>query len=130
MERAVEGFVAITALLLGASHVLRPGDWAEAFGQLHRCGRPGAFVNGGLCVLPAALILAGHPQWAWPGAVLTVFGWLLVVKSSICILAPNLALRSMQRGANSPRSFIPGGLALLALSGWAYYCAATRSAAG
>ena len=46
MERAVEWFVAITATVVGFSHLLRPGDWMEAFRQLHRQGRPGAFANG------------------------------------------------------------------------------------
>src|SRR6478735_6448144 len=48
VERAVEWFVAITSLVVGASHVVRAGDWVEAFGRLHRGGRPAAFVNGAL----------------------------------------------------------------------------------
>ena len=46
MERVVEWFVAVTAAVVGLSHLLRPGDWAEAYRQLHRCGRPGAFAKG------------------------------------------------------------------------------------
>jgi len=67
VERAVEWFVAITSLVVGASHLLRPGDWAEAYRQLHRCGRPGAFANGALHLAPGALLVAGHPSWVWPG---------------------------------------------------------------
>jgi hypothetical protein len=60
VERAVEWFVAVTAVAVGASHLLRPGDWADAFRRLHGCGRAGAFVNGGLSLAPGAAIIAGH----------------------------------------------------------------------
>ena len=46
VAEAVEWYIAITALVVGASHVARPRDWAEAFRQLPRCGRPGALANG------------------------------------------------------------------------------------
>jgi hypothetical protein len=122
MAQAVEWFVAITGLVIGASHLLRPADWAEAYGMLHRCGRPGAFVNGAVTLVPGALIVAGHPYWRWPGALLTGFGWLLVAKAMVCFLAPPLALRSMRRGSVSPRGFVVGGVAMLAIAGWACYC--------
>ena len=89
MAEAVEWYVAVTALVVGASHLLRPHDWAEAFRQLHRCGRPGAFANGGLSLVTGAAIVAGHGSWAWPGAVLTGFGWLLAAKGAASLLAPN-----------------------------------------
>jgi hypothetical protein len=73
MERAVEWFVAVTSFVIGASHILRSGDWAEAYRQLHRCGRPGAFANGALSLMVGAAVVAGHSSWAWPGAVLTAF---------------------------------------------------------
>jgi hypothetical protein len=122
VERAVEWFVAITAFAVGASHLLRPGDWAAAFRQLHGCGRPGAFVNGALSLAPGAALVAGHGSWAWPGALLTGFGWLLVAKGALCLLAPDRALRSMARGGDSPRGFVAAGVAALAVGGWACYC--------
>jgi hypothetical protein len=67
MERAVEWFVAVTAAVVGLSHLLRPGEWAETYRQLHRCGRLGAFANGALSLVPGAAVVAGHGSWAWPG---------------------------------------------------------------
>jgi hypothetical protein len=122
VERTVEWFVAITSLAVGLSHLLRPGDWAEAYRQLHRCGRPGALANGGLSLGAGAAVVAGHGSWAWPGAVLTGFGWLLVAKGVGCLLAPDRALRSMERGSRWPRGFVAGGVVLLAVAGWACYC--------
>lgn len=121
-ERAVEWFVAVTALVVGASHLLRPGDWADAFRRLAACGRAGAFANGGITLAVGAAVVAGHGSWAWPGAGLTAFGWLLVAKGALCLLSPDAALRSMQRGADSPRGFVAGGILLLAVGAWACYC--------
>jgi len=129
MERAVEWFVAVTGVVIGLSHLLRPNDWAEVFRQLHRLGRPGAFANGGPTLAAGAVVVAGHGSWAWPGAVLTAFGWLLVAKGVVCFLAPDKALRSMERGARSPRGFVAAGLLCLAIAGWAGYCLWHRAAA-
>ena len=122
MERAVEWYVAVTALAVGASHLLRPRDWADAFRQLHRCGRAGAFANGLASLIPGAAVVAGHGSWAWPGAVVTGLGWLMVAKGTVCLLAPDRALRSMARGGDSPRGFVAAGVALLAVGAWACYC--------
>ena len=130
MERAVEWYLAITTLIVGASHLLRSGDWAEAYRQLHACGHSGAFVNGGLSLVSGAVIVAGHGSWAWPGAVLTGLGWLLVGKGLISLVAPEKAMQSMARGGESPRGFVAGGLALLAVGGWACYCLWRGAASG
>jgi hypothetical protein len=122
VDRAVEWYLAITVCVVGASHVLRPGDWAEAYRRLHAAGHPGAFVNGGLHLASGAAVVAGHGSWAWPGAVLTAFGWLLVAKGLVCLVAPQKARRSMAVGGGSPRGFLAGGVVMLAVGGWAWYC--------
>ena len=122
MERSVEWFIALTALVMGASHVLRPAAWVETFAALHRLGKPGAFVNGAMSLVPGAVIVTGHPVWTWPAAPLTVFGWLLVTKGVVCLLKPEVALRSMEKSPSRNR-FVAGGAVLLAAGGWAGYCA-------
>ena len=129
MERAIEWFVALTSLIIGVSHIVQARTWVEVFDRLHRAGRPGAFANGGLSLLPGAVLVAGHGSWAWPGAVVTAFGWLLVIKGMICFLVPDLALRSMERGPSRSR-FVAGGAVLLAIAGWAAYCAWRHGGAG
>jgi len=113
VERPVEWFVAVTSLVVGASHIARAGDWVEVYARLHRAGRPGAFANGAMSLLVGAAVVAGHGGWSWPGAVLTAFGWLLVLKGSLSLLAPGLALRSMERGSVEGhvrrRRALPGG---------------------
>ena len=121
MERAVEWFVALTSLTVGASHIVRADAWVEVYGALHRGGRPGAFVNGALSLATGAAVVAGHGAWSWPGGVLTAFGWLLVAKGVMCFLAPDVALRSMER-APSRAGFVAAGVMLLAVGAWAGYC--------
>ncbi|WP_165067741.1 hypothetical protein [Paludisphaera rhizosphaerae] len=121
MERAVEWFLAITSLAVGVSHILRADDWIEVYARLHRAGRPGAFANAGLSLAAGAAVVAGHGGWAWPGAVLTALGWLMILKGAIGLLAPDAALQSMARGPSRP-GFIVGGLLLMAIGAWAGYC--------
>lgn len=59
MERAVEWYLAITVSVVGVSHLVRPGDWAQAYRQLHASGHPGAFVNGWLNLVSGGLVVAG-----------------------------------------------------------------------
>jgi hypothetical protein len=121
VERAVEWFVAVTSLVAGASHIVRADDWVEAYHRLHRAGRPGALANGLLSLVPGAAVVAGHGDWSWPGAVVTAFGWLMVLKGLICLLAPDKALWSMARGPSRNR-FIAAGVLLMAVGAWAGYC--------
>jgi hypothetical protein len=123
MARTVEWYIAISMLIIGGSHLLRPRDWAAAFGQLFRLGAAGAFVNGAISLLPAAIILAAHQVWTWPHAVISTFGWLLAAKAAACFLAPRHALRSMERGSHSPQSFRVAGVVALAIGAWSAYCA-------
>jgi uncharacterized protein YjeT (DUF2065 family) len=124
VDRAAEWFVLLTALPVGLSHLFRPGDWRAAYAALHRLGRPGAFANGGLSLAPGAALVAAHPGWAGPGAVVTALGWLMVLKGTACLLAPDKALRSMAAGAESDRGFRLGGVVLMAVGaavGWALW---------
>jgi len=130
MEGAVEWYVLVSGVIIGLSHLLRPRDWAETFRQLHGWGRPGAFANGALSLVLGAAIVAGHGSMAWPGAVVTVFGWLLIAKAATCFLAPDKALRSMERGSRSPRGFVIGGLLMLAFVGWTCFCLWHRATVG
>ena len=112
--------VVCPGVLLGRGPVSPPATprWAEVFAALHRAGRPGAFANGGLSLVPGAAFVAAHPVWSGPAVVLTLLGWVLVVKGTVCFLAPGVALRGMGRaGAGRGREFAAGGVMLLAVAG-------------
>jgi hypothetical protein len=125
VERAIEWYLAVTGLVVGLSHILQTRAWMEFFYMPHRLGRPGAYINGAISLVPGAVIVAGHPSWSWPGAPLTALGWLMVTKGAIAFLAPELALRSMER-APSRAGFVVGGVVLMAIGAWAGYCAWQR----
>ena len=114
MERVAEWYALVTCVIVGLSHVLHPRGWAEVFGLLHQLGKPGAFANGGLSLVPGAAFVAAHPVWTGPAMVLTILGWLLVLKGAINFLAPSVALRGIGRaGAGDGREFVAGGVLLL-----------------
>src|SRR5215475_13936942 len=125
MPHATQLFVAITAFVVGLSHLFRAQDWTTAYAYLHRAGRPGAFANGAIHLIPGAVIVAGHWIWTWPEAVLTILGCLLVAKGTVCFLAPQIALRSMAIGA-SRHGFRLAGISALLISGWAMFCLLRR----
>ena len=118
MERAAEWFALVTCIIVGLSHIFQSKGWTETFATLHRIGRPGAFANGGLSLVPGAAFVATHNTWSGPATVLTLFGWALVVKGALCFLAPSVALRGMGKaGAGKGREFMAGGAMLLVVAG-------------
>src|SRR5262245_54444013 len=117
VERAAEWFAIVTCVIIGLSHVLQRRTWAEAYASLYSLGKPGALINGGLHLFPGAAFVAAHPVWMGPATALTVFGWLLVVKGAICLLWPEIALRSMARaGAGDGHQFAIAGFLLMAFA--------------
>ncbi len=115
MQQAIQAFVAINFLIIGLSHVFQHRAWAEFFMLLHRQGRPGAFANGFLSLITGSLIVAFHPVWSGIPVILTVLGWLFVLKAAVIFIAPNLGLRSMARVRpdNSRMFIIPGVLLIV-----------------
>lgn len=113
----VQFVMAIGAAVMGASHILRPDIWVEFFGWLHRAGTAGLVAKIMLVELwPALLIVALHQVWSGPAILLSLYGWALLVKVAVGLLIPDLAMRSMAIPQQSPRSFIPAGIGLLAIA--------------
>lgn len=121
MQQLVLWFVAVMGLVVGASHILQSGSWARLYRFLHSCGRKGAIVNGLLALVPGLLIVAGYRVWTWPMVIVTALGWLLIAKGVLCLVAPDMALRSMERGSRTPAGFVVAGVALLAIGALACY---------
>lgn len=88
MERAVELFAGVGFLAIGLSHLLQPLAWVEWFAKLRALGRPGVFAEGFLTLNIGALIVAFHNVWSGPGVVLTLVGWVQVLKGLVRFVAP------------------------------------------
>src|SRR5262249_33487013 len=130
MERATEIFAAVQCLVIGLSHVARPGDWVQFFVWLRGKGYAGVFVNGFLSLGFGSVIIAFHNVWdGWP-VVLTVFGWAQVLKGLMGFVFPQLGLRSLERvSPDRAREFVVAGVVMLSLSAVFWYIVFTHPGA-
>lgn len=119
MSRAVEIFVLVNFLVIGASHLFRPHDWINFFKVLRGFGRAGAMANGFLSLSFGSIIVAFH--WVWEGGIpilVTCIGIAQVIKSLVAFVAPEISLRNMHRPmAESPNGYRIGGAISLGLAG-------------
>ena len=112
---------------MGLSHLIRPDAWVQFFQLLHSKGEAGALINGFLTFGMGSLIVAFHDVWTGLPAILTVLGWLYVLKSAIVFIAPQLGLKSMALGARrADKQFIVPGVFLVVMGLLVGYGAFTR----
>lgn len=97
MEDAVRILVAVSYVVIGVSHLVRPREWAEFFIRLRGLGAVGGFVVAFVHFPLGAIIVAFHNVWTWPAAALTVCGWGLVVKGFLYFVWPAYAERVLRR---------------------------------
>jgi hypothetical protein len=112
----VQLVVLISCLIIGLSHILQPALWADYFANLRARGRAGLVSKIMQVELwPALLIVCLHQVWAGPAIVVTIYGWLLLLKVTIGLLLPNLGMASMGIPERAPRSFVPAGVLMLGI---------------
>ncbi len=110
---AVQMIMLISCVLMGLSHLLQPQMWSEFFSHLVERGRFGLVANQFLNAAPAAIIVSLHQVWSGPAIVLTLYGWLLLLKSCIGLLLPELGMRSLKMSRHGDRAFRAAGVTLL-----------------
>ncbi|MBI3877875.1 MAG: hypothetical protein HY300_18250 [Verrucomicrobia bacterium] len=121
MALFIEKFFALSALLIGLSHLLRPKQWTALLVELKQ-NRHFAFYLA-LFYLPwSLLVICGHNVWVWDVPVLvTAYGWLLTIKSALYLLFPELPRRIIPDEARLPRGFVIAGLVMVVaglILGW------------
>jgi hypothetical protein len=87
--------------------------WSEFFAHLVERGRFGLVANQFLNAAPAAIIVSLHQVWSGPAIVLTLYGWLLLLKSCVGLLVPELGMRSLKMSRHGDNAFRIAGIALL-----------------
>ena len=115
MERSVETFAVIHFVIVGLSHLLRPRLWVAFFQYLHSLGHPGVFVHGLLSLGFGSVVVAFHNVWSGLPTVLTVVGYLYLIKASLCFLFPETQMKTLGRVSNE-RAYelrVPGIVYLL-----------------
>jgi len=118
MNRSVEVLAVVLCTVLGLSHILQPRAWVEFFILLRSKGEAGVFVDGFLNLGMASIIIGFHNVWSGIPAVLTVVGWLLLIKSLLRFWLPRRVLTIMAR-VSVERSWESqvAGVFLVALAG-------------
>ncbi len=93
----VEKGVGIMYLVIGLSLIVQPSFWVECVDRLRSdLSRvlPLAYI--GLAVGLVVVLL--HNQWSWsPSVLVTVLGWLALIKSALFLLFPRASLKLLPR---------------------------------
>jgi hypothetical protein len=127
LATSVQVVMGIGCTLMGLSHVLQPRMWQDYFEALHKQGVAGVLTKTMTWEFwPALIVVAGHQVWRGPGVMLTVFGWLLLAKCILSLLAPQICLRSMAMSRRGPKAFVSGGLLLICVGLSAFLAALWR----
>jgi uncharacterized protein YjeT (DUF2065 family) len=122
MEQAIQLFAALGFLVIGLSHLAQPKAWVAFFQVLAARGTTGVLLVGFLLLNFGAFIVAFHNVWHGPAIVLTLVGWAQVLKGLGRFVAPQLALRVMQRvSPERAWHFQAGGVFALLLSGYLWW---------
>ena len=109
---AVERLVALSFIVVGLSHVLRPKAWSAWFEQLRSRGDAGALDYGMLSLTFGALVVGFHgTEWSGLRAIVTFVGWAQLVKGLVHLCFPAYSLRQMARvpAAQSWKFVVAGG---------------------
>ena len=112
VELGIERLAAMVLLLTCLSHITAPGAWRALFERIARSDAPG-LATAAIHLPLGLLIVAFHNVWRWPEAVFTVLGWLLLVKGTLHLLFPRLALKSLAipgEGAQAERRYQLAGI--------------------
>ncbi len=115
-QSAVQLMMGIGCTLTGLSHVLQPLVWQDYFAALYERGEAGVFTRTMTWELwPALVVVTLHQVWSGPGVLLTLFGWMLLVKCTVALLLPQIGLRSMAMAQRGPAMFVAGGTLLMVI---------------
>ena len=96
MEIAVERLAALVLILTCASHIALPGAWVRLFSAVRAQGEAAGLINAAVHLPLGLMIAAFHPVWSWPGVIVTLVGWGLVVKGAAHLIAPSLSQRTLK----------------------------------
>jgi hypothetical protein len=115
-QSAVQLMMGIGCTLVGLSHVLQPRAWQEYFAALHKQGAAGALTRTMTWELwPALILVTVHQVWSGPAVLLTLYGWLLLIKCTISLVVPQVSLRFMVMAQRGPATFVAGGCLLIGI---------------
>ncbi|MGL4439671.1 MAG: hypothetical protein ACRCUE_10375 [Bosea sp. (in: a-proteobacteria)] len=96
--------------------MLQPHPWQDYFAALHAREPSGVLTRTMTWELwPALIVVTLHQVWSGPGILLTLYGWLLLVKCAVSLLLPQIGLRSMAMAQRGPATLVVGGILLVSI---------------
>ena len=121
LELLVERWLGIGWLVFGLSHLLYPGKWAALFLPLREREFGGLLIAVFNLPLGLAIVLA-HNVWVWDlPVIVTLAGWVMVVKSVCYLLFPRALLAVMPAGKRMERGFRIAGAVMAVLGALLVY---------
>ncbi|MFG0328413.1 MAG: hypothetical protein ACF8PN_00820 [Phycisphaerales bacterium] len=115
LTTAVQIFFALQLLVVGMSHMIQPGAWVSFFIRVRERGEAGVLQIGLLTLFVGAFIVAFHNIWQGLPIVLTIFGWIQLIKGVVYLAAPQIGLRALQTISQERRGgFVVAGAVLFA----------------
>ena len=118
MEAAIDKLAAISFAIIGLSHLFQPRAWAEFFIRFRDKGEAGSLQRGLLYLPFALLIVTLHNTWRGLPMIVTIIGWMQLLKSGVYLLWPRQGLRMLSFISVERRwQFVVGGMFSIAVSG-------------
>ena len=107
-------WIAVFWLISGLSHVLHPAKWGALLRPL-RERETGGFILAAMSLPLGLTIILGHNTWVWGlPVIVTVAGWMGMLKSVIYLLFPRAHVRVMPSDARMAKGIrIVGGVMLV-----------------
>jgi len=88
-------FVATALAAIGLSQIYATERWQGYYRWLAHQGPLGVRLNGLVSLAIGGPIVLVHNIWTGPATLLTLFGWLLVLESALCLLFPSAGLAGL-----------------------------------
>ena len=117
LQTGVAIFAVIHLTTMGISHIVAHRAWAEFFILLREKGHPGVIVVALLSLGFGSIIAAFHPVWSGLPLVLTLLGWVHVLKGLIYLSFPSFGLKKLHLvSLERSKMFVAPGIGLLVLA--------------
>ncbi len=87
--------VAVLITVVGLSQLCATERWQTYYRWLAHQGPLGVRLNGLVSLAIGGPIVLVHNVWSGPAVLLTLFGWMLVLESALCLLFPGAGLAGL-----------------------------------
>jgi hypothetical protein len=118
VELGTERLAALLLLLTCLSHITAPAAWASLFERIGKSEAPG-LATAAIHLPLGLLIVSFHNVWSGSAMIFTLIGWALLVKGTLHLLFPQVAMRSLAipgEGTDAERRYRLAGIIMAPLA--------------